>query len=120
MMGSVFNLVLVAATNALSFDVSMKYPEGSDEASRGWLALRLILAAPMVPAVFTLIALAYCMESPRFYMQKNTPNYRPMRAYEILSSVRNTQVRTFALRLLTLLHREFNVLTLIYPESFKL
>lgn len=92
-MGGVTNLVLVAATNALSFDVSMNYPEGSDEASRGWLALRLILAAPMVPAVLTLIALAYCMESPRFYMRKNTPNYRPMRAYEILSSVRNTQVR---------------------------
>ncbi|KAH9225498.1 hypothetical protein K456DRAFT_1755403 [Colletotrichum gloeosporioides 23] len=49
MMGGVTNLVLVAATNALSFDVSMNYPGGSDEASRGWLALRLILAAPMVP-----------------------------------------------------------------------
>ncbi|KAK1856991.1 MFS monosaccharide transporter [Colletotrichum chrysophilum] len=99
MMGSVFNLVLVAATGALSFDVSMKYPEGSNEASRGWLALRLILAAPMVPAVFTLIALAYCMESPRFYMQRNTPNYRPMRAYEILSSVRNTKVSIYAVNL---------------------
>ncbi|EQB48085.1 hypothetical protein CGLO_12710 [Colletotrichum gloeosporioides Cg-14] len=93
MMGGVTNLVLVAATNALSFDVSMNYPEGSDEASRGWLALRLILAAPMVPTVLTMIALSYCIESPRFYMRKNTPNYRPMRAYEILSSVRNTQVR---------------------------
>ncbi|KAF4910171.1 putative polyol transporter 1 [Colletotrichum fructicola] len=103
MMGSVFNLVLVAATGALSFDVSMKYPEGSNEASRGWLALRLILAAPMVPAVFTLIALAYCMESPRFYMQKNTPNYRPMRAYEILSSVRNTKFQ--ALRDIYLIHK---------------
>ncbi|KAK1487637.1 hypothetical protein CCUS01_14931 [Colletotrichum cuscutae] len=59
---------------------------------KGDLTFRSILAAPMVPAVFTLIALAYCMESPRFYMQKNTPNYRPMRAYEILSKVRNTQV----------------------------
>ncbi|KAF4815819.1 putative polyol transporter 1 [Colletotrichum tropicale] len=103
MMGSIVNLVLVAATNALSFGVSMEYPQDLDQASRGWLALRLILAAPMVPAVFTLIALAYCMESPRFYMQKNTPNYRPMRAYEILSSVRNTQFQ--ALRDLYLIHK---------------
>ncbi|CAI0655582.1 unnamed protein product, partial [Colletotrichum noveboracense] len=65
MMGGVTNLVLVAATNALSFD--------------------------------------YCMESPRFYMRKNTPNYRPMRAYEILSSVRNTQFQ--ALRDVYLIHK---------------
>ncbi|KAK1671380.1 hypothetical protein BDP55DRAFT_560550 [Colletotrichum godetiae] len=72
-------------------------------AGAGDLALRLILAAPMVPAIFTLIALAYCMESPRFYMQKNTPNYRPMRAYEILSKVRNTQLQ--ALRDVYLIHK---------------
>ncbi|KAK1543878.1 hypothetical protein CPAR01_04511 [Colletotrichum paranaense] len=101
MLGNAINLILAGAVGALGFPLEPKDSTASLDV-KGDLALRLILAAPMVPAVFTLIALAYCMESPRFYMQKNTPNYRPMRAYEILSKVRNTQLQ--ALRDIYLIH----------------
>ncbi|KAG7044264.1 sugar transporter [Colletotrichum scovillei] len=102
MLGNAINLILAGSVGALDFPPEAKDSTASLEV-RGDLALRLILAAPMVPAIFTLIALAYCMESPRFYMQKNTPNYRPMRAYEILSKVRNTQLQ--ALRDIYLIHK---------------
>ncbi|KAK1532775.1 uncharacterized protein CCOS01_04758 [Colletotrichum costaricense] len=101
MLGNAINLILAGAVGALDFPLEPKDSTVPLDV-KGDLALRLILAAPMVPAVFTLIALAYCMESPRFYMQKNTPNYRPMRAYEILSKVRNTQLQ--ALRDIYLIH----------------
>lgn len=94
MLGNAINLMLAGAVGALDFPPEPKDSTASLDV-KGDLALRLILAAPMVPAIFTLIALAYCMESPRFYMQKNTPNYRPMRAYEILSKVRNTEVGSY-------------------------
>ncbi|KXH65665.1 hypothetical protein CSAL01_09677 [Colletotrichum salicis] len=106
MLGNAINLILAGAIGALDFPVKPSNNNSSSSDSldaKGDLALRLILAAPMVPAIFTLIALAYCMESPRFYMQKNTPNYRPMRAYEILSKVRNTQLQ--ALRDIYLIHK---------------
>ncbi|KXH32766.1 sugar transporter [Colletotrichum simmondsii] len=102
MLGNAINLILASAVGALDFPLEPKDSTTSLDA-KGDLALRLILAAPMAPAIFTLIALAYCMESPRFYMQKNTPNYRPMRAYEILSKVRNTQLQ--ALRDIYLIHK---------------
>lgn len=55
-------------------------------------ALRQILGAPFVPAVVLLIALFWCMESPRYYMQPNTPHRNPSRAYEILLNARQTKV----------------------------
>ncbi|KAL2875899.1 hypothetical protein SGCOL_008895, partial [Colletotrichum sp. CLE4] len=113
MLGNAVNLILAGAVGALDFPVkpsNNNYSPSDSLDTKGDLALRLILAAPMVPAIFTLIALAYCMESPRFYMQKNTPNYRPMRAYEILSKVRNTQLQ--ALRDVYLIHKNVE-----YEES---
>ncbi|KAF9880292.1 hypothetical protein CkaCkLH20_02246 [Colletotrichum karsti] len=109
MMGNVVNLILVAAAGALDFPVRLSEGQNPqlDQGPKGKLALQLILAAPMVPALLTLVALSYCMESPRFYMQKNTPNYRPQRAYEILSKVRNTQLQ--ALRDIYLIHKNIEL-----------
>lgn len=39
-----------------------------------------------------MIALFWCMESPRYYMQPGTPHRSPARAYEILLRARQTQV----------------------------
>lgn len=61
-------------------------------------ALREILGAPFIPAVFLLIALGWCMESPRYYMQPNTPHRNPSRAYDILLKARQTKVTLAALR----------------------
>lgn len=55
-------------------------------------AFQHILGAPFVPAVILLIALCWCMESPRYYMQPGTPHRNPSRAYEILLRARQTQV----------------------------
>ncbi|TDZ30004.1 putative polyol transporter 1 [Colletotrichum spinosum] len=101
MMGNAVNLVLAASAGALDFKSDMP------SSYEGSLALRLILAAPMIPSLLTMIALSYCMESPRFYMQRNTPSYRPIRAYEILSKVRNTQLQ--ALRDTYLIHKNIEL-----------
>lgn len=55
-------------------------------------ALRQILGAPFVPAVILLFSLGWCMESPRYYMQPNTPHRNPSRALEILLNARQTTV----------------------------
>lgn len=56
------------------------------------LVLQLILGAPAVPALLLLVSVAYCYESPRFYMRRGTPNYDPEKAWQILRHVRNTPV----------------------------
>ncbi|ROW04806.1 hypothetical protein VMCG_04780 [Cytospora schulzeri] len=66
-------------------------------------ALRQILGAPFVPAVILLVALGWCMESPRYYMQPNTPHRNPSRAYEVLLKARQTKLQ--ALRDLYLIHK---------------
>lgn len=81
--GSAINLGIAAWNNATQ-----------DSASRDnqVKALREILGAPFIPAVLLLVALGWCMESPRYYMQPNTPHRNPSRAYDILLKARQTKV----------------------------
>ena len=65
LMGSVINMAIADATGYL----------GQDGENRSRLALRLILGAPAAPALFLLIAVAMCYESPRYYMRSDTPGY---------------------------------------------
>ncbi|KAG6996430.1 hypothetical protein FocnCong_v015400 [Fusarium oxysporum f. sp. conglutinans] len=52
------------------------------------LALRLILGGPAVPALFLLIAVAMCYESPRYYMRSDAPGFSIDRAFQILLKIR--------------------------------
>lgn len=72
-MGFAFNLIFYKAANE-------------------WVALRLILGAPLVPSIFLMIGLWFCPESPRYYMRKST-RYDPQKAYDILRGLRKTEVR---------------------------
>lgn len=81
--GSLFNLAIAKWNDAL-------HAEASAEGQRQ--AFQQILGAPFVPAVILLVSLCWCMESPRYYMQPNTPHRNPSRAYKILLSARQTQV----------------------------
>jgi hypothetical protein len=55
------------------------------------LALQLILGSPFVPALFLIILLKWCPESPRWHMAKGGPeDYR--KAYEIFKKLTNTEV----------------------------
>lgn len=82
--GSAINLGIAAWNNAT---------EVGDPSSNQIKALREILGAPFVPAAILLVALGWCMESPRYYMQPNTPHRNPSRAYDILLKARQTKVR---------------------------
>ncbi|KAI1019298.1 hypothetical protein LB503_009206 [Fusarium chuoi] len=62
---------------------------GQDGENRSRLALRLILGAPAVPALFLLIAVAMCYESPRYYMRSETPGHSIDRAFQILLKIRS-------------------------------
>jgi hypothetical protein len=73
MMGFVFNLIFAQAEN--------------DERT-----LSLILGAPFVPALFLLVGLYFCPESPRYYMRRRSSSFNPPKAYEILRQLRNTEV----------------------------
>lgn len=81
--GSAINLGIAAWNNAT---------DDSDLPSNQIKALREILGAPFIPAAILLIALGWCMESPRYYMQQNTPHRNPSRAYDILLKARRTKV----------------------------
>ncbi|KAF4946659.1 hypothetical protein FGADI_11007 [Fusarium gaditjirri] len=91
LMGSVINMAIADATGYLE--------QAKDNKSR--LALRLILGAPAVPALFLLIAVAMCYESPRYYMRSDTPGYSIDRAFQILLKIRSH--RLLALRDLILI-----------------
>jgi hypothetical protein len=55
------------------------------------LALQIILGSPFVPALFLMILLLWCPESPRWHMTKGGPaNYK--KAYEIFKRLTNTEV----------------------------
>lgn len=81
--GSCVNLAIAAWNDAIEPDA---HPDNQTQ------ALRQILGAPFVPAVILLISLGWCMESPRYYMQPNTPHRSPSRAYEVLLNARQTKV----------------------------
>lgn len=81
--GSCVNLAIAAGNHATTKNA---LPDNQIQ------ALRQILGAPFVPAVILLVALCWCMESPRYYMQPNTPHRNPSRAYEVLLNARQTKV----------------------------
>ncbi|KAF5643157.1 myo-inositol transport ITR1 [Fusarium sp. NRRL 52700] len=91
LIGSVINMAIADGTGYL----------GQDGHSRSRLALRLILGAPAVPALFLLVAVAMCYESPRYYMRSDTPGYSIDRAFQILLKIRSH--RLLALRDLILI-----------------
>ncbi|ENH67113.1 Putative metabolite transport protein ywtG [Fusarium oxysporum f. sp. cubense race 1] len=91
LMGSVINMAIADATGYLE----------QDRDNRSRLALRLILGAPAVPAIFLLIAVAMCYESPRYYMRSDTPGYSIDRTFQILLKIRSH--RLLALRDLILI-----------------
>ena len=83
MIGGIFNLIIVAGVSVQGVsaaDIDQKNPKNDIDHQAERKALQLILGAPMVPAVLLLIALSWCMESPRYYMRRNTPNYNPRHA----------------------------------------
>ncbi|KAI1458215.1 hypothetical protein F4805DRAFT_151026 [Annulohypoxylon moriforme] len=63
------------------------------KASSPRLSVQLILGSPCVPAIFLLIGLCFCPESPRYYMRRRTSSYNPQRAYEILLKLRKTKLQ---------------------------
>jgi hypothetical protein len=81
LVGSIINIAIANATGYLH--------EGED---RSRLALRLILGAPAVPALFLIFAVAMCYESPRYYMRSDTPGYNIDRAFSILLKIRSHRV----------------------------
>ncbi|KAF4345566.1 myo-inositol transport ITR1 [Fusarium beomiforme] len=91
LIGSVINMVIADATGYLESN-------GENESR---LALRLILAAPAVPAFFLFISVAMCYESPRYYMRSGTPGFSIDRAFQILLMIRSH--RLLALRDLILI-----------------
>ena len=78
----------------LGFAANLALAQVNIGAGSDRLRLQLILGAPAVPALILLVSVAYCYESPRFYMRRGTPNYDPDKAWQILLQVRNTRVRT--------------------------
>ncbi len=73
MMGFAFNLIFNTSSNANVTD-------------------GLILGAPCVPALALLAALWYCPESPRYYLRRDSPNFSPARALDVLLRIRSTEV----------------------------
>ncbi|KAF4470086.1 myo-inositol transport ITR1 [Fusarium albosuccineum] len=89
MVGFVVNFAISGATDTLSSAPSGKLHQHDSR----YRAFQWILGAPAVPALFLLIAVCFCYESPRFYMRPNTPNYNLGRAFEILRKVRQTDLQ---------------------------
>lgn len=87
-MGFVVNLVIARATTALYMSPQKILTEDA-----GYLTFQLILGAPLVPALFLLLAVCFCHESPRFYMRPGTPSFNIQRAFNVLLQVRPTRVR---------------------------
>ncbi|POS69660.1 hypothetical protein DHEL01_v211944 [Diaporthe helianthi] len=83
----------IAIGSAINLGIAAWNDATEDRASQSnqIKALREILGAPFIPAVLLLIALGWCMESPRYYMQPNTPHRNPSRAYDILLKARQTK-----------------------------
>lgn len=79
LMSNVFNLVFSLAPNPTT-------------------SLRLILAAPAVPAIMLAISLYFTPESPRFYLRPHRGNYNPEMAYRELKRLRNTEVTLVCLK----------------------
>ncbi|GAB1315576.1 hypothetical protein MFIFM68171_05786 [Madurella fahalii] len=64
--------------------------------------LRLILAAPVIPALMLMLAVYFVPESPRFYLRPHRGKYNPEKAYQELRRLRTTELQ--ALRDLYLVH----------------
>ncbi|KAH8899129.1 MFS general substrate transporter [Thozetella sp. PMI_491] len=92
MAGAAANLVIAGASDVFA----IKNPDQPvlDYLNQGTPTtyLRLILGAPLAPALCLLISVAFCYESPRFYMRQGTPNYDPDRAYKITIQVRGNKL----------------------------
>lgn len=89
MIGFVANLVIAKATNVLF----LKQNDIETSDSNHWLALQLILGAPLVASVALLISVYFCYESSRFYMREESPNFDPNQALKILLRIRKSKVR---------------------------
>lgn len=108
--GSALNLGIAAWNNATENQGLLNdqgLPNNQDNQIK---ALREMLGAPFVPAAILLIALGWCMESPRYYMQPNTPHRNPSRAYDILLKARQTKARPLAWR------SPVEILSLTFPS----
>lgn len=57
------------------------------------VTLRLILAAPAIPALLLMVAVYFVPESPRFYLRPHRGRYNPEKAYRELRRLRTTEVR---------------------------
>ncbi|KAK8092546.1 MFS general substrate transporter [Apiospora kogelbergensis] len=68
------------------------------------IVVSLMLGSPFIPAVLLLIFIWSCPESPRFYMQLNSKNYNPKKAYEELRKIRGS-CELLALKDIYLLHK---------------
>ncbi|KAI1273948.1 sugar transporter-domain-containing protein [Xylaria sp. FL0933] len=64
---------------------------------------QLILGAPFVPAIFLLVGLYFCPESPRYYMRQQSAHFNPKKAYAILVKLRGGEFR--ALRDIYLIYK---------------
>uniref|UniRef100_A0A8H7TMK6 Major facilitator superfamily (MFS) profile domain-containing protein n=1 Tax=Bionectria ochroleuca TaxID=29856 RepID=A0A8H7TMK6_BIOOC len=89
MIGFVANLVIAKATNVLF----LKQNDIETSDSNHWLALQLILGAPLVASVALLISVYFCYESSRFYMREESPNFDPNQALKILLRIRKSKLQ---------------------------
>ncbi|CAH0025397.1 unnamed protein product [Clonostachys rhizophaga] len=89
MIGFVANLVIGKATNVLF----LKQNDIETSDSNHWLALQLILGAPLVASVALLISVYFCYESSRFYMREESPNFDPNQALKILLRIRKSKLQ---------------------------
>ncbi|KAI0429981.1 sugar transporter-domain-containing protein [Xylaria sp. FL1042] len=64
---------------------------------------QLILGAPFVPAIFLLVGLYFCPESPRYYMRQQSAHFNPEKAYAILVRLRGSEFQ--ALRDIYLIYK---------------
>ncbi|KAF4981998.1 hypothetical protein FDECE_17595 [Fusarium decemcellulare] len=89
MIGFVVNFAISSATDTLDSSPNKELYQHDGRYS----AFQWIVGAPAVPALFLLVAVCFCYESPRFYIRPNTPNYNLGRAFEILRKVRQTDLQ---------------------------
>ncbi|VUC26145.1 unnamed protein product [Clonostachys rosea] len=89
MIGFVVNLVIAKATNVLFLKQDGIEPDNGDH----YLALQLILGAPLVASVALLISVYFCYESSRFYMREESPNFDPNQALKILLRIRKSKLQ---------------------------
>ncbi|KAI2464056.1 hypothetical protein F4781DRAFT_92741 [Annulohypoxylon bovei var. microspora] len=71
------------------------------------LSVQLILGSPFVPAIFLMIGLYFCPESPRYYMRRKTSSYNPQKAYKVLLRLRKTKLQ--ALRDIYLVYKSIQL-----------